>query len=138
MSDSMDGCEGQSVVFDCVTLDLKKFLGVFFITIMDVPRLPVLFDFPVQVFNPSCGSVGRHSSVGVARVDKDFVSSGFEKGVDPVRSFRLEVVLPVVVMFAGKPALNLGLSLRHVQLSSHFIVVEVIRQRISQDNWLSL
>ena len=138
MSDSMDGCEGQSVVFDCVTLDLEKLLGVLLIAIVDVPRLPVLFDFPVQVFNPSCGPVGRHSSVGVARVDKDFVSASFEKGVDPVRSFRLEVVLPVVVMLAGKPALNLGLSLRHVQLSSHFIVVEVIRQRISQDDWLSL
>jgi hypothetical protein len=110
MAHSMHGCEVHAVVAFDEASDL---------TIND-PCSPWGSDGPVDLLDPSSGSVCRHSTIGVSRVEKDFYFIS-EDVVDPLGAFSL--VMVEVLSHALRPGLGGG---RDVEGSSNISSVHIV------------
>lgn len=113
MSDTFDGDEVKTIVF----FDKARYLSI------GLPWSPGFLDFPAECLDPSLGTIGGDSSIGISGVMHHLDTVILEDSVDPLRTLLLIVI--VRTNFARAFLINFNL-VRDMESSSKFFTVNVV------------
>lgn len=119
MPSTLNSEEIKTVVLGKISSDLA----------VRVPLSPLGLDGPVEVFNPSLGSVSGNCSIGVAGVEQDSNAIHFQNLVDPKGCLGLHVIIK-----CGRAHVPSGGAVRNVQSCSDGRIVQIVGEGHSGDD----